>query len=192
MRGRIEGFSVALRPGAVAALLGVPADELASAAVPLAALWGNGATELLERLAAAPGDAERVALIQMALRRRLASVAPSAHARAASRAAVLIASSGGRRALRDVAAELGVGERRMQQLFQAHVGVTPRAWGRLARMHGCLRSLRAIRRPDWAGIAVDHGFYDQAHLANEFRALCGFTPTEFFRRTISLSSKTAP
>ncbi|KWT82727.1 MULTISPECIES: helix-turn-helix domain-containing protein [unclassified Variovorax] len=40
-------------------------------------------------------------------------------------------------------------------------------------------------------MAVDHGYYDQSHLANEFRALCGLTPTEFLGRTVSGSSKTA-
>lgn len=99
--------------------------------------------------------------------------------------------SGGRRTVRDVAAEVGVGERRLQQLFHEHVGLSPRAWSRLARTHARLRSLRRVRSPAWAELALDHGFYDQAHLANEFRALCGMTPSECFRRTVSGSSKTA-
>jgi AraC-like DNA-binding protein len=71
------------------------------------------------------------------------------------------------------------------------VGLSPRAWGRLARLHGCLRALRRQANPDWAEMAVDHGYYDQSHLANEFRALCGLTPTEFLGRAVSGSSKTA-
>jgi AraC-like DNA-binding protein len=188
MRGRIEGLSVALRPGAVPALLGVPASDLAGAAAPLDELWGAAAAEHLERLASARSDAERVSLLQMELRRRLCADQPGS-ARAASRAAALIASSGGKRPLRDIAAEVGISERRMQQLFRTYVGLTPRAWRRLARMHDCLRSLRQVRSPDWADIAVEQGYYDQAHLANEFRSLCGLTPTEFFRRTVSHSSK---
>lgn len=59
-------------------------------------------------------------------------------------------------------------------------------------MQSCLRALRACAQsPAWAELAVAHGYYDQAHLANEFRALCGMTPTEFLRRRVSESSKTA-
>jgi len=57
-------------------------------------------------------------------------------------------------------------------------------------MHGCLRALRRRPAPDWADLALEGGFYDQSHLVNEFRALCGVTPTEFLGRTASVSSKT--
>ena len=53
------------------------------------------------------------------------------------------------------------------------------AWSRLARLHSCLRLLRGGAPPAWAAVAADSGFYDQSHLVNEFRALCGLTPTEF-------------
>jgi AraC-like DNA-binding protein len=49
-----------------------------------------------------------------------------------------------------------------------------------------------VHRPGWAAVAADAGFYDQSHLANEFRALCGLTPTAFLQHTVSGSSKTAP
>ena len=45
--------------------------------------------------------------------------------------------------------------------------------------------------PDGAVVAVDAGLYDQSHLVNDFRELCGFTPGEFRREVISGASKTA-
>jgi AraC-like DNA-binding protein len=189
MRDKVEGMSVTLRPGAAAALLGLPAGEIAGQAVHLDALWKGGAAALLEHLADAPGDAARAALLQSALERRLLESRGTAH-HAAVHAARLIAGSGGRQPLRDVAAAVGVGERRLQQLFHAHVGLSPRAWARLARLHECLRALRLQPAPAWADVAVESGFYDQSHLVNEFRALCGVTPTEFMGHAISGSSKT--
>lgn len=189
MRDKVEGVSVTLRPGAAAALLGLPAGEIAGQAVNLDELWQGGAAELLERMAAAPDDAARATLLQSALERRLRDGSGTVHA-AAMHAARLIAESGGRRPLREVAAAVGVGERRLQQLFHAHVGLSPRAWARLARLHDCLRALRLQPTPAWADVAVESGFYDQSHLVNEFRALCGVTPTEFMGHAISGSSKT--
>ncbi|HJU38719.1 MAG TPA: DUF6597 domain-containing transcriptional factor, partial [Tahibacter sp.] len=51
LRGRIDGLTVTLCPGAAAVLLGVPAGEIADGAVPLDALWGRAGAALLERLA---------------------------------------------------------------------------------------------------------------------------------------------
>ncbi|OUM02029.1 AraC family transcriptional regulator [Variovorax sp. JS1663] len=191
LRGRMEGVSVALRPGTAARLLGLPAGELRGLSVPLDALWGGTAGALLERMGKAGGDAARIALLHDALRQRLLeSEREAALQQAAARAVQLIVASAGRRPLREVAEAVGVGERRLQQLFHAQVGLSPRALGRLARLHGCLRALRRHQTPDWAEVALDSGYYDQSHLANEFRALCGLTPTEFLRRVVSGSSKT--
>lgn len=189
LRGRMEGLTVTLRPGAAAALLGVPAGELTGASVPLPDLWHGDAATLHQRLAGAADDATRVALLQQALLQRLQGARRGEPLAAA--AWRLIAASGGQRALHEVAAAVGVGERRLQQLFRAEIGLTPRAAGRLARLHGLLRALRVQAAPDWADLAVERGFYDQAHLANEFRALCGLTPTQFLGRVVSASSKTA-
>jgi AraC-like DNA-binding protein len=188
MHGRIEGLSITLRPGSAAALFGVPAGEFAETTVALDDVWPDGGARLREQLIEAVDDHARVDLLQSALQRRLHG-RDEAH-RSAAQAARIIAASGGRVRLRDVAGAIGVGERRLQQLFHAHVGLPPRAWSRLARLHSCLRQLRGAASPAWAAVAVDSGFYDQSHLVNEFRALCGLTPTEFLSRSISHSSKT--
>ena len=189
MRRKVEGLSVTLRPGAAAVLLGLPAGEIGGTAVHLDALWRGEGMELLERMTEAPDDAARVAMLQAVLQRRLRD-SDNAGNTIAMHAARLIAGSDGRRPLREVAAAVGVGERRLQQLFHVHVGLSPRAWSRLARMHGCLRALRQQPSPAWAEVALEGGFYDQSHLVNEFRALCGVTPTEFLDRAVSVSSKT--
>jgi len=188
LRGEVHGLSLTLRVGAASALLGVPAGELTEVTAPLETLWGADSANTLERLAESGDDGQRAVLLQELLARRLGHVDASA-CRSARRAVELIRAADGRRSVRELAAEVGVGERRLQQLFHAHVGLSPRALSRLARLEGCLRALRAWREPRWAELAQREGFYDQAHLANEFRALCGMTPSEFLGRS-SGSSKT--
>lgn len=191
-RSRMHSVSVALRPGAASALLGVPAGELQGMAVPLDALWGGAFAELRESMAGQRDDKARVALLRAALEQRLARSTQPANP-CAAQAAMLMAVSAGRLRSRDVAQAVGIGERRLQQIFRAEVGMSPKAWGRLARLQACLRALRdgpAAPSFSWAGLAADGGFYDQAHLANEFRALCGLSPTDFLQHRIAHSSKT--
>jgi methylphosphotriester-DNA--protein-cysteine methyltransferase len=189
LHGRVHGLSLTLQPGAADALLGVPGGEIAARAVPLDALWGADAARLRERLADAADDEARAAVLQATLLQRLRHAhGPCATTAAAWRS---IARGEGRRPLREVAQSLGIGERRLQQLFRHDIGVTPRAAGRLARLHGLLRALRGPARPRWAELAYERGFADQSHLANEFRALAGITPTQFLERAASPSCKTA-
>ncbi|MGM9487348.1 helix-turn-helix domain-containing protein [Ideonella sp. YS5] len=188
LKGEQAGLSVRLQPGAASALFGVPAGELTDRMLPLDALWGAGETEtLVEGLGEGRSDAQRVACLQRALLRRLRGHRPPGQAAQAVR---LIAESDGRRSVRSVADAVGVGERRLQQLFHAEVGLSPRGWSRIARLHACLRALRTTATPRWAELALDSGYCDQSHLANEFRALCGLSPSLFLRRSISGSSKT--
>lgn len=93
--------------------------------------------------------------------------------------------------VRALAAEMNLSERRLQQLFASQLGLPPGVWRRLQRLHGTLRLLRMAQTPQWAQIALCAGYYDQSHLINEFRALCGLTPQQFLRRVVSDSSSTA-
>lgn len=189
-RSRMHSISVALRPGAASALLGVPAGELQGMTVALDAVWGPCFHALRERMVEQADDEARVALLRLWLEQRLSQSARPANPRAVQ-AAALLATSAGRMRPR------GGGRRRWHgraapatDLPCREVGMSPKAWGRLARLHACLRALRGGPAAPWAALAADGGFYDQAHLANEFRALCGLSPTEFLQRGVSLSSKT--
>jgi AraC-like DNA-binding protein len=188
MRGHLHGLSVRLRPGAASAVVGLPLNELSGQAIALDDLWPG--LYLPDCLMAASNDAQRVALLQDVIEQRVDASRDTTAERQSRHAARLISDAGGAMPLRDVATAIGLGERRLQQLFQRHIGLTPRAWSRLARLHACLRALRQPAPLPWAQLAVDAGFYDQAHLANEFRALSGLSPSEFRSRTIAQSSKT--
>jgi AraC-like DNA-binding protein len=234
LRGEMHGLSLALWPGAAAALLGVPAAEFAGRAVPLEAAWGVDAHTLIDRLNEARGPearSVRSATLQVMLRRRWERQ-HGMQAPPIVTAALRLLRGGGPPTLPEMSATLGLGERRLQQLFHQHVGLSPRAWRRLARLQRIVRAMRHAARlpeglgpdlgpgrppdrdthrethretlretirephdepsrgPNWADLALETGFYDQAHFANEFRSLAGLTPGEFWRRAVSGSSKT--
>lgn len=80
----------------------------------------------------------------------------------------------------DVAHRHGIPVRRLQRLFLAHVGVGPKWVIRRYRLQEAIERA-AEGAPDWARLAADLGFSDQAHLVREFSAITGRTPTAYAR-----------
>ncbi|MFJ8754825.1 DUF6597 domain-containing transcriptional factor [Streptomyces sp. NPDC102441] len=76
----------------------------------------------------------------------------------------------------------GLSVRSLQRLFSTCVGVGPK-WVILRhRVHEALQRAGADPEPDWAGLAADLGYSDQAHLVRDFAATVGVPPAAFAQR----------
>ncbi|GAA2454677.1 helix-turn-helix domain-containing protein [Streptomyces pulveraceus] len=76
----------------------------------------------------------------------------------------------------------GLSSRSLQRLFAAYVGVGPK-WVILRyRIHEALERAESDRRVDWAELAAELGYSDQAHLVRDFTATVGVPPTAFAPR----------
>ncbi|MEU5656388.1 helix-turn-helix domain-containing protein [Streptomyces sp. NPDC047737] len=72
--------------------------------------------------------------------------------------------------------------RTLQRLFSGYVGVGPK-WVILRhRIHEALQRAECDTEPDWARLAGDLGYSDQAHLVRDFTATVGVPPTAFASR----------
>ncbi|MBE2315428.1 helix-turn-helix transcriptional regulator [Solirubrobacter sp. CPCC 204708] len=154
-------FGVRFRLGAAGAALGLPAVELADAAVDAEEVFGRGASE---RVAAGGMPA----LLEL-VRARLRPVDPldRAAALAMARPETRVAS---------LAPELGVSERQLRRRFLDAVGYGPKTLGRILRFQHFLEL--SGRGSDLARLALDAGYADQAHLTREAKRLSGRTPAE--------------
>mgnify|MGYP004706876243 CR=1 FL=1 len=69
----------------------------------------------------------------------------------------------------------------MQRLFKRYVGASARWVIKRYRVYEALERLSSDMNPDWAGLAQDLGYFDQAHFINDFRKLVGCTPAAYLR-----------
>jgi AraC-like DNA-binding protein len=174
-------IGVHFRPGGASALLGVPCSELADAHVNLASLWGEAfAAELRERLCEAPTHHVRFRRLEGALMRRL-------HAQSRQHPVVPFALDcftrpGVHASVQDVARQFGLSYRRFLTIFTDEVGLSPKLYCRILRFQQAHALAQRTGHIDWAQLALECGFFDQSHLANEFRKLSGLTPTEYQRK----------
>jgi transcriptional regulator GlxA family with amidase domain len=84
--------------------------------------------------------------------------------------------SHGRAPIGELADELGWSHRRLIARFRDQVGLAPKTFARVIRFDRAVRQLRAATTRSLAEIALDCGYFDQAHLNREFREFAGTTP----------------
>lgn len=75
---------------------------------------------------------------------------------------------------------LGMTPRRFIRSFEERVGLAPKRFARVRRFQ---RVLAADRAFDWAAIAAEVGYSDQAHLIHEFVLFAGETPSSYRPRS---------
>lgn len=183
MAGEVDLLGVRFRPGGAAAFLPLPLAEITGAVVPLDELWGGRAGELEARVLEARG-AERVRVVEEALRR---PAGPATHP-AVARASARIARSHGSVAVEALAAETGTSRRHLERLFAAQVGLSPKAAARVARFRRLCELLRARPGAGWSRLALECGYHDQAHMIREFRGFAGLTPEAYRREQARVAS----
>lgn len=84
----------------------------------------------------------------------------------------------------DLARRAGMSQRSLQRLFSEYVGATPKWVIRRYRLHELIEQFNSGAKLDWAQLALDLGYFDQAHLINDFKSIVGLTPVEY-RKIIS-------
>jgi AraC-like DNA-binding protein len=184
--GAQSGIQVALRPLGARALLGLPAGELAELDVPADAVLGAVCAELRDRVRAATTWPERFAVMDEILLRRVAAggrPGPDAPAPEVSWAWGELLQEGGALRVSALADGTGWSGRHLTSRFRAEIGLTPKAAARVIRFDRARKLLirRLAADGDYllADLAADCGYFDQAHLAREFRSLAGCPPSQW-------------
>ena len=151
--------------------------------VALDSLWGNAAQKLRDRLRELTTPEARLDWLEQFLRDRFA---PRLDTRSRSPqiqfALRWFAHNPSIASVRETSHQIGWSERRFSQVFREEVGLTPKVWCRIQRFQCAVRQLHAGVDVRWAELALDCGYYDQSHFANEFRAFSGVDATTYSAR----------
>jgi len=176
LRSGLRVVMARLQLGAVEGVLGVPASALAGRIVPLHELWGDTTTRrLVDRFAGARGVSQAAEILEAAIAERFATGGVRrAKTELALHAAGRLASASAN--VNAVAIDLGVSERHLRRVFRETIGVSPKTFAQLTRFRRAVRAARTNQQQSWTTIAASAGYYDQAHLIAEFRAISGVTP----------------
>jgi AraC-like DNA-binding protein len=180
-RGRVVG--VRFRPGGARPWTTTPMSEYADRELPLSSLSrlrdaGLDPVALQAAVQETPDAAQAAALVDAALVPHRPAPDPTVD-RVAGLVAVVDAEPGIRR-VEQLAERAGMGLRALQRLCADWVGIGPKELVRWARLHEAAG--RAATGPvDWAALAVELGYADQAHLVRDFSRVVGEPPARYAR-----------
>ena len=79
----------------------------------------------------------------------------------------------------------GYSKRTLQRLFREYVGVSPKWVLQRVRLHEAAERM-AGGEGDWPRLALELGFFDQAHFIKAFKAVIGLTPGDYGLKTSTM------
>jgi AraC-like DNA-binding protein len=154
---------------------GQPMSELTDRMVGLDDVLGRDGIALREKLGNLRDWSTRFAVVETFVEARLAA-ADRTQAEIAWAYNQVVA-SGGRIRVSSLADRLGWSRKHLAGKFSNAIGIGPKTLSRIIRFNRALSLSRQDTTSDWADIAADCGYADQAHLVREFRDLAGKAPT---------------
>lgn len=188
--GTQAGIQLNLTPLGAHLLLGLPMHELTNRVVELDELLGAQGDLLVEELHGAPDWAARFDLLDAALTRRLDAARPASPDVAWAWGRLI--RSGGRLRVGELCDDLGCSRTHMVRRFNEQIGLPPKAVARVLRFQRAVHMLghrdgaswidereRGTGRGlNWGEIALECGYFDQAHMNRDFRQFAGASPGE--------------
>jgi AraC-like DNA-binding protein len=168
--------AIRFRPGGAFGFLHLPMIELSDQNVDLTTIW-NDTSEFVEAIEVTRSSEERAHVLDRELLKRVASAKPTDSVLQAALAR--IRQSCGQLRVDALSAELGVSRQHLTRKFDEQIGISTKMFSRVWRLQSAVARIRHVQDIDWSDLALDSGYYDQAHMIGEFRELVDETPASF-------------
>lgn len=177
LAGLDQVFGIKFKAGGFYPFFRKPVAQLLNQSLDVTACFGADGAELKGQVLAAPNFEAMCATAEAILLRHL----PSADAKVARVSILLerIAQDTAIVSVDDVQALSGLNKRGLQRLFQKYVGVGPKWVIQRYRLHEAIAQVQAGKTLGWTDLALELGYFDQAHFVRDFRQLVGMAPGEY-------------
>jgi AraC-like DNA-binding protein len=170
---------IRFRPGMAGPFLRVAASELTDSLVALEDLWGRAGRELEDRMTeavSAEACIREMAGSLSGLSQPLTPIQRAVEAMTAARGVV---------DLDEIARQANLSTRQFRRRCLEESGLTPKHLCRVLRFRHACELAGSPGRSEWTAIAVETGYFDQAHLIRDFREFTGTTPMSVFSNTVA-------
>lgn len=180
LEGRDRAFGIKFRPGAFYPLAKGPVSRFTNSSLRLEDVLGADGTAFEAALLALDAPDQQIECAEAFLRPRLPERDETVEL--VNRVIEMIVAHPTLTRVRDVAASCHLSERTLQRLFSRYVGVSPKWVIQRYRLYEASEQVAAGHVVDWTKLALDLGYFDQAHFIKDFKAIVGYTPADYARQ----------
>jgi AraC-like DNA-binding protein len=184
LQGKSHVFGIKFIAGAFRPFLKSAASSFTDRTVPIRRIFGNSkAVNALEALLVRPSITEdkRIAAAEEFFRARIPE--PDETMALAGDLVKRILQEPDIKTVDDLVARSGIGKRTLQRIFSEYVGASPKWVIRRYRLHELVERINSGHKLDLADVALELGYFDQAHLINDFRSIVGYSPMQYQKST---------
>jgi AraC-like DNA-binding protein len=175
----VRAIGVVLPSAMTSRAFGVPAPALLNHIVPLGDLWGRKDADRLGELLSGLPIRRAVSVLRDEVVARISHFTGTDPVALAT--CRLIARHGGSVSIDHLAKSHGISRQQFARRFHSTAGMPPKLFARITRFQRLVHMLLTTDVSNWAAQSSAAGFYDQAHMINEFRGFAGSSPTLFFQ-----------
>ncbi|MFH6998132.1 helix-turn-helix domain-containing protein [Flavobacterium sp. FlaQc-57] len=170
---------VVFQPNGIHQLLGIPANEFLDAIIAIDTVFGKNGMILEEQLSEQGNNNSRVELLNVFFS-NLISKKSASNQLIINNSLDFIISNKGYFAVADLVKYTGYSERHLERKFQESIGLNPKKFGNVVRLHHFLKLLKnKTDDTNLTAICYEAGFADQSHLIKEFKKHTGISPTAY-------------
>jgi AraC-like DNA-binding protein len=177
---------VEIKPGALKTLTGIAGDDLKEAIIPLEMFWGSQADQILNQLEDCDESSQQLALLEEQLFLKIQKNPSKDHF--VLEATKYIERHKGQSTLKSFLSQTGYSRSQVFRKFEESMGLSPKSYAQVVRFKNLLMDSITLLKPDWARLASEYGYYDQAHLAHDFYKVTGKYPESFHKEFLKNGS----
>jgi len=174
-KGRV--FGIKFRPGAFYPFITSPVSAFTDSSISLGAAFGTEGAVLPGAILALEHEGEMVDCAETFLRARC----PERDETVGVITAIIdrIIADRDITTVDGLVGRLNLNRRTLQRLFSRYVGVGPKWVIRRYRLHEAAERVAASDVVDWPALALNLGYFDQAHFIKDFKAIVGKAPADY-------------
>jgi AraC-like DNA-binding protein len=174
---KTAAFIVLFTETGVSAFFKQPLHELFEESVSLDRFFLQSEIAVLEeRLTETESNTTRVAIIEQFFYSKIIYNKPD---RLVSDAIAKIYSHNGMIKISELAGSLFISQDAFEKRFRKVTGATPKQFSSIVKMNTIIQQKSA--GPSFLDLALENGYYDQAHFNKDFKLFTGQKPTDFFK-----------
>lgn len=170
-------FGIKFRPGGFYPFVQRPISQYTDKTISLANGFGADGVAYERAMRAATHDEERIAVAERFLYHQ--SPTPDENVTLVNDIVDAIMATRIITKVDDLVSRFNINKRALQRLFSQYVGVSPKWVIQRYRLHEAAEQMAAGEIVDWSRLAVELGYFDQAHFIKDFKAIVGLTPAEY-------------